>query len=156
MLLAGAGRPAEADVLIFAKADKKIQPLDRPLLKFVSDTLDNGRPAENLDCEVKVRDVHEDRRFSDGTRRIEMLELIYYTRSANGLPEQKAYFPVNSTQITRSTVNSRFAGSVEEIQLEADDMVNSRFIFQHNGRGGIIWMTYEDDLKTVPCRLKQR
>lgn len=148
-------RAASADVLIFAQADRRAQPLDSSLLNFISGTLQEARPAENLDCEVKTQTIREDRRFSDGVRRIEMLEVTYFTRSANSLPEQKSYFPLES-KVTRSMVNSRFAGSVEEIQLEAEDTVNSRFIFQHNGRGEIVWMSYEDDLKTVPCRLKRR
>lgn len=144
-----------ADILIFAQADRRTQPMDTPLLSFISNTLQEGQPSENLDCEVKTQIIREDRRFSDGVRRIEMLEVIYFTRSFTGLPEQKSYFPLDS-KVTRSLVNSRFAGSVEEIQLEAEDTVNSRFIFQHNGRGEIVWMSYEDDLKTVPCRLKRR
>ena len=147
----GACSQSIADVLVFADKNRKVYPMDLKTLKFVSDTLHLGKPALNLGCDVKVREMVEERKFSDGVRRVEMLEIIFKTQSFN-LPEEKMYFPIGS-KLTQSVKVSKFAGTVEEIQLEAEDLVNSRFIFQHNGRGEIVWMSYEDDHKTTPCRL---
>ena len=141
------------NILVFAGNDRQVMPMDEKFLKFVSDTLYLGKPALNLRCDVKVREITEERRFSDGMKRIQMLEVIYKTNYFN-LPEEKMFFPIGS-QVTKEMKVSKFAGSVEEIQLLSDDLTNSRFIFQHNGRGEIIWMSFEDDQKIAPCALKE-
>lgn len=141
-------------VLIFADANRQIGPMDSQLMKFISDTLYSSKPSSNLICDLKINEIKQERKFSDGVRTIEMLEVIYFTRSYMNVPDQKIYFPLNTTTIIRSEINSRLAGLVEEIEMKANDRLNSRFIFQHNGNGEIIWMTFEDDMKTVPCRLR--
>lgn len=141
-----------SQILVFAHASRKIQPMSVEMMTFVAETLHVGRPALNLSCEVRVREIKQERKFSDGVKIVEMLEIIY--RGAVVDPsEQKAYFPVGSI-ITKTEKVSSFSGTIEEIQLESDDLANSRFIFQHNGRGEIVWMSFENDLTTLPCRLK--
>lgn len=144
--------PANALLVIPGKS-RQILPLNEKLLKFVSDTLHLGKPGLNLDCDVKVREMTDEVKFSDGVRRIATIEIIYKTSHMN-YPEVKAYFPVGS-EVTKEVKVSKFAGTVEEIQLQSDDLANSRFIFQHNGRGEIVWMSFEDDQTTVPCALKR-
>jgi hypothetical protein len=139
---------AQAQVLVFPNNNKLIGPLSVRMLKFISNTL-------HLDCDVKVREITEERRFSDGIRRIDMLEIIFRSKNLS-VPPEKFYFAVGSTRITKEHKVSKFSGPVEEIQLETEDNTNSRFVFQHNGQGEIIWMTFEDDLKTTPCRLNIR
>ncbi len=141
-----------AQVLVFAKANRKIQPMTVEIMTFIAETLHSGKTALNLNCEVKIREIKQERKFSDGIKIVEMLEINYHGGAFNGT-EQKAYFPLNSV-VTRFETNSSFSGVVEEMQLESDDLTNSRFTFQHNGRGEITWMSFEDDLKTLPCRLK--
>jgi len=81
------------------------------------------------------------------------LEVIFKT-SYFSLPEEKIYFPIGS-EVTREIKVSKSSGTVEEIQLQSDDLTNSRFIFQHNGRGEIVWMSFEDDQKTAPCAVSE-
>lgn len=141
-----------AQILEFAQANRQTQPMNVELMTFIAETLHAGKPALNLDCEVRMREIKQDRKFSDGVKAVEMLEIIYRGAVTNPSP-QKAYFPIGSVVIREQKV-SAFAGTVEEIQLEAGDLANSRFTFQHNGRGEIVSMSFEDDLKTLPCRLK--
>ncbi len=141
-----------AQILEFAQHNRQIQPMNIELMSFIAQTLHAGKPALNLDCEVRVREIKQERKFSDGVKIIEMLEVIYRGAVTNPTP-QKAYFPVGSVIVKAQKV-SAFSGTVEEIQLEAGDLANSRFTFQHNGRGEIVSMSFEDDLKTLPCRLK--
>ncbi len=146
------GSTTSNNILVFASNNRVIKPLDEKLLKFVSDTLHVGKPGLNLNCDVKVREITEEKKFSDGVRRIQMLEIIFKTNYMN-LPEEKMYFPVGS-QVTKEVKVSKFAGTVEEIQLQSDDLADSRFIFQHNGRGEIVWMSFEDDQKIAPCAVR--
>jgi hypothetical protein len=128
--------------------------MDVKQMLFISDTLHKSKPALNLDCEVRVTEIKKEQKFSDGVHIVEMLEIIYHNRMYMGVPEQKTFFPLTSTTVSKSQKNTKLAGVVEEIMLETDDAVNSRFIFQHDGRGEITWMSYEDDVRTIPCRLK--
>lgn len=141
-----------AQILEFAQHNRQIQPMNIELMTFIAQTLHAGKPALNLDCEVRVREIKQERKFSDGVKIIEMLEIIYRGAVTNPSP-QKAYFPVGSVIVKAQKV-SAFAGTVEEFQLESGDLANSRFTFQHNGRGEIVSMSFEDDLKMLPCRLK--
>lgn len=144
-----------AQVMVFPNNNKLIGPLSVRMLKFISSTLHTSKPALHLDCDVKVREIAEERRFSDGIRRIDMLEIIFRSKNLS-VPPEKFYFAVGSTRITKEHKVSKFSGPVEEIQLETEDSTNSRFVFQHDGQGEIVWMTFEDDLKTTPCRLLTR
>lgn len=141
-----------AQILEFAQENRKIQPMDVELMTFIAVTLHAGKPALNLDCEVRVREIKQERKFSDGIKIVEMLEIIYRGAVFNPI-QQKAYFPLGSI-VTKAQKVSAFSGTVEEFQLEAGDLANSRFTFQHNGRGEIVTMIFEDDLKTLPCRLR--
>jgi hypothetical protein len=143
-----------AQILLFADANKVVGPMDVKQMLFISDTLHKSKPALNLDCEVRVTEIKKEQKFSDGVHIVEMLEIIYHNRMYMGVPEQKTFFPLTSTTVSKSQKNTKLAGVVEEIMLETDDAVNSRFIFQHDGRGEITWMSYEDDVRTIPCRLK--
>lgn len=143
----------KADILIFADQNMQKMNMTPSQMEFIDKTLHNSNPAGHLACEVKARIITEDKTFSTGTKRIEMLEVIFISRFRD-IKEEKMFFPVGSTTLTRRQPNSKFAGVVEEIMLETNDLPNSRFIFQHDGNGQLVWMTYEDDLKTTPCRLK--
>lgn len=145
-------RPASAQILEFAQANRQIQPMSTELMTFIAITLHAGKPALNLDCEVRIREIKEERKFSEGTKIVEMLEIVYRGAIFNPTA-QKAYFPVGSI-VTKSQKVSAFSGTVEEFQIESGDLANSRFTFQHNGRGELVAMSFEDDLKTLPCRLK--
>ena len=121
-------------------------------MSFIAEILHANKPALNLDCEVKVKEIKQERKFSDGIRIVEMLE-IKYRSSLVDYQEQLIFFPLQSL-IKIQNKNSGFSGTVEEFELQSDDLANSRFIFQHDGRGNLIWMSFENDLKTVPCGLK--
>ena len=143
-----------AHAQIFAIVDRSIksQPLTTQKMSFIAETLHANKPALNLDCEVKVKEIKQERKFSDGIRIVEMLE-IRYRSSLLDYQEQLVFFPLQSL-IKIQNKNSGFSGTVEEFELQSDDLANSRFIFQHDGRGNLIWMSFENDLKTIPCGLK--
>lgn len=120
---------------------------------FIAETLHSGKPLLNLDCQVRINEIKQERKFSDGIRIVEMLEINYRSGLIH-MPEQRFFFPLGSN-VTRSVKTSQRSGVVEEIQLETDDLVNSRFVFQHSGRGNIASMTYENDLMTNPCLVRE-
>ncbi len=148
-----AGLEHTSFILLFADPSKKVSELNSDTLNSIDKVLHESKMASNLACDFKARIISEDRKFTTGVERVEMLEVIFISRYLH-THEEKTYFPIGS-KLTRRLVNSKFAGTTEELELESTDTHNSRFIFQHNGRGEIVWMSYEDDFETTPCRLHQ-
>lgn len=149
-----AGLEHTSFILLFADPSKKVTELNTETLTSIDQVLHESKMASNLACDYKARIITEDRKFTTGIERVEMLELIFISRYGHW-HEEKTFFPIGS-KLTRRLVNSKFSGTVEELELESNDSHTSRFIFQHNGRGEIIWMSYEDDFETTPCRLHQQ
>lgn len=116
--------------------------------------LHGSRPAPHLLCRIKVREIRQERRFSTGTRWVEMLEVEYLNPRAYARAQMKAYFPVGMTKVTRRETVSQFSGPVEEIVLEAEDRLGQTLTFQHDGRGQAVWMMMHDELMINPCQLK--
>lgn len=149
-----AGLDNTSFILLFADPSKKVTELTSETLNSIDKVLHESRMATNLACDFKARIITEDRKFTTGVERVEMLEVIFISRYGHW-HEEKTFFPIGS-KLTRRLVNSKFVGTAEELELESTDSHNSRFIFQHNGRGEIVWMSYEDDFETTPCRLHQQ
>lgn len=112
-----------------------------------------SKPAPNLLCTLKIREVREERRFSTGTKWVEMIEVTYLNNRDYARRETKAYFPVGSKLVRREVV-SEFSGLVEEIVLEAGDRLGHTLTFQHDGRGQIVWMMMHNELMVNPCQLR--
>lgn len=128
--------------------------LDSDMMEFLMQTLHGSKPAPNLRCEVKVRQIRQERKFSSGTEWVEMIELEYRNnRDYDAIP-MKTYFPLGS-KIQKKAVNSEFSGWVEEIILESDDRLSKTFTFHHDGRGQIVWMMMHDELRVNPCQLRR-
>lgn len=127
----------------------KSHPMTYKELTFISNVLYNGKLAKNLDCEIKVQEIKKEQKFLTGIKIIEMLEIKFRSSKFNSR-EHVLYFPVGGKLSTQNK-NSQFAGPVEEVQLHAEDLPNNLFIFHHDGQGKIIWMTFVNDLKTIPC-----
>jgi hypothetical protein len=139
------------DLLVINDRNIKSRKMSILDMGFIAERLNADRVGLHLRCEVKVREIKQEKKFSTGTQIIEMLEIKF--RSSNFLGnEQTAYFPVG-TELKVQKKISQFAGSVEEFELQSDDLKNSRFIFQHDGGGQIVWMAYENDLTTIPCAM---
>lgn len=131
----------------------KSVPLDEKRIKFISDRLYLDKTADYLDCEVHVAELKKDLHFSTGIRTVEMLEITFISRRYRS-DHHVAFFPLGSP-LTIQNKNSNFAGLVEEIKLESEDIYNTQFIFQHDGKGRITWMNYISDVGTFPCGIKK-
>lgn len=137
----------------FILNEPSYQKLDRDLFHFIVETLHSGKSAQNLKCEVKVKTLQEVRKFSDGKKWVDLLEIEYTNnRDYDGIP-MKAYFPLG-TEVSRQIITSEFAGTVEEIKLIVNDRMDHYFIFHHDGKGNIIWVMMGNSLRMNPCQLK--
>lgn len=126
--------------------------LDQDLFYFVDKLLHTSKTAPHLRCRVSVRTRQEQRTFSTGTRWVELLEIEYINnRDYDGVP-MRAFFPLG-TKVIRRQVESEFAGTVEEIKLMVEDRLDHYFIFQHDGRGQIVWMMMGNSLRLNPCQI---
>jgi hypothetical protein len=141
-------------VASFAKSSSA-KKMDVDLMEFLMQTLTASKPEANLLCEVKVRSIRQERKFSNETRWVEMIELQYQTNRDHLGQDMKTYFPLGSL-VTRKIVNSEFSGPVEEVSIESADRLSKTFTFQHDGRGQIISMVMADELRLLPCQLRRR
>lgn len=121
-------------------------------LKFISDRLYLDKLANNLDCEVRIHEIKQEKKFSTGVQIVEMLKVVFRNTKYRS-DEFVAFFPLGS-KLTVQNKNSPYAGLVEEFKIESDDLYNSQFIFQHNGNGQIVWMNYVSDLISLPCSVR--
>lgn len=141
------------EVLDIVPRGTKSRPLDEKKFKFISDRLYLDKPADYLDCEVRVAETKKERRFSTGVKIIEMLEVKFTSRRFRS-DEHVVYFTLGSP-LTIQKKNSNLAGPVEELKLESDDLYNTQFIFQHDGQGRITWMNFISDVGSFPCGIKK-
>lgn len=121
-------------------------------LKFISDRLYLDKLSKNLDCEVRVEEFKQEKKFSTGVQIIEMLKVTFKNVNFRA-DEYVAFFPLGSP-LTVQKKNSQLAGVVEEFKIESNDLYNSQFIFQHNGIGQIVWLHFVSDVVSLPCSLK--
>lgn len=136
----------------FILKEAPYQKLDLELFHFITETLQSGKPAANLRCEVKVRNIQEVRKFSDGKKWVELIEIEYTNnRDYDGIP-MRAYFPIG-TEVSKQIIISEFSGTVEEIKLRVSDRLDHYFVFHHDGNGHIVWMTMGNSLRMNPCQL---
>jgi hypothetical protein len=145
--------PAYSQEVPFLLNEPSYQKLDLDLFHFIAETLHSGKSALNLKCEVKVKTIQEVRKFSDGKKWVDLLEIVYTNnRDYDGIP-MKAYFPIG-TDVSRQIITSEFSGTVEEIKLTVTDRMDHYFIFHHDGKGKIIWMMMGNSLRMNPCQIK--
>ncbi len=129
--------------------------LNLDLFKFIEITLHQNKPASNLRCQVKVRAIQEVRTFSTGKKWVDLLEIEYLNdRDYDGI-SMKAYFPLGVAEVYRQNVTSQFSGTVEEIKIKVNDRLDHFFIFQHDGKGKIVWMMMGNSLMSNPCLLSE-
>ncbi|MBX3041071.1 MAG: hypothetical protein KF789_10235 [Bdellovibrionaceae bacterium] len=136
----------------FAAQTAFARKMDWDLKEFIAKILHSSVMAPHLNCSVKVKDLRQERRFSSGSRWVEMIEVSFRNSGEFAAP-MKTFFAVGSN-VTLKTVNSEFGGVVEEISLESGDRLNKTLTFQHDGKGQIVWMEMHDDLRVSACRLR--
>jgi hypothetical protein len=120
---------------------------------FLTNLLSSARMDSSLDCEIRAKDIRENRVFSTGSKWVEIIE-VRYRGSLFQIGEVVANFPVGSEYKTRMTVSSS-AGTVEEIVLKAEDSLEHQLLIQHDGRGHIVRAEMSNLNRLFPCRLKK-
>lgn len=120
---------------------------------FIAGILANGRRSPDLDCEVRLREIKEERKFSTGTELVEALE-IALTTDHMGPRTIKFSFPMGS-RLGRRVVNNQDHGPVEEIKIESPEPYENWFQFQHDGQR-LVWAEIGSMYQFAPCLLKRR
>lgn len=125
---------------------------DHQSFDFVHGLLASPRLGPNLDCRISARAIKEERKFSTGTRLVEILEIELSTDHM-GPRTLKFSFPVGS-KLGRRIINNQDAGTVEEIKIVTPEPYENWFQFQHDGKR-IVWAEIGSMYTFAPCLLKR-
>lgn len=127
--------------------------LDTEMFDFISKTLGSGKLATHLQCTLKTRNSREQRRFSDSSQWVELLEIDFNSNGFDSGLKMKFKIPNTAQYGLRKTTN-QWSGLGEEIKIELGDRYGHWIKFAHDGQGRILQLIMGNDLRTVPCYSK--
>lgn len=130
------------------------QPLDFEEFENITKLLYAGKLAPHMKCELKVRTFKEERRFSDGKKLIEVLEVVYYPRGLFADLKVKVLIPAQLASFGTKYVSNQWSGAGEDIKIEAHDSYDHWLRFMHDGKGHLVQFSLGNRLATYPCLMK--
>lgn len=128
--------------------------LDFDRFENVTKLLYAGKLAPHMKCELKVRTIKEERKFSDGKKLVEVLEVIYYPRGLFADLKVKVLIPAQLATYGTKYVSNQWSGSGEDIKIEAHDGYDHWLRFMHDGKGNLVQFSLGNRLATYPCLMK--
>ncbi len=113
------------------------------------------KPVQELVCKVKTSKTNESRFFLNGEKKSESLFIHFFSKGPwLGLMDIKMSFLPSDLVEIQQTVHSSY-GEIEEIMIYGHNSLNGTFVFQHDGKGHLIWAQAVDDLRMVTCHVKK-
>lgn len=119
---------------------------------FINGILASGRMSPNLKCRISARTIREERKFSTGTKLVELLEIELFTDHF-GPRSLKFSFPMGA-KLGRRIVNNQDEGPVEEIKIVTEEPYENWFQFQHDGKR-VVWAEMGSMYDFAPCLLRR-
>ncbi|WP_413288281.1 hypothetical protein [Bdellovibrio sp. HCB337] len=120
----------------------------------IAKLLHAGKLAPHMKCDLKVRSIKEERRFSTGKKLVEILEITYYPRGLFADTKIKVLIPAEIAKYGTKYVSNHWSGAGEEIKIEAHDGYDHWLRVIHDGKGGIVFFSLGNRLATYPCMVK--
>ncbi|HEY8271056.1 MAG TPA: hypothetical protein VIG33_09215 [Pseudobdellovibrionaceae bacterium] len=130
------------------------QRLDFDEFENVTKLLYAGKLAPHMKCDLKVRTIKEERKFSDGKKLVEVMEVIYYPRGLFADLKVKVLIPAQLATFGLKYVSNQWSGAGEDIKIEAHDSYDHWLRFMHDGKGNIVQFSLGNSLATYPCLIK--
>ena len=107
--------------LFFKQGEVYVFRFTRSVSGFGSFCSAGGRMAPHMKCDLKVSTYGEDRVFSEGRRRVEILEVEYYPRGLFADTKLKILIPAELATYGSKVVSSHWSGEGEDIKIESHD-----------------------------------
>lgn len=127
--------------------------MNSEMFEFISKTLGSARLDAHMLCTLKVRSDRALRKFSDGAKWVEILNISFNSNGFDSGLKMNLKLSMNSKYGTKKSAN-QWSGVGEDIKIELGDYYDSWVRFTHDGQGHIVQLVMGNNLKTVPCQLK--
>lgn len=128
--------------------------LDFAAFENITQLLHAGHLAPHMKCDLKVHTRKEDRKFSSGTRLVEILEVEYFPRGFFVEKKLKVVFAAELATYGTKVASNHWSGAGEDIKIEAHDPMDHWLRFVHDGKGNIVYLGLGNNLATYPCMVK--
>ncbi|MGZ3745175.1 MAG: hypothetical protein ACXVB1_07745 [Pseudobdellovibrionaceae bacterium] len=128
--------------------------LDFDEFENITKLLYAGKLAPHLKCGLKVRTIKEERKFSEGKKLVEVLEILYYPRGLFSDLKVKVLIPAQLATFGVKYTSNQWSGAGEDIKIEAHDGYDHWLRFIHDGKGNIVFFSLGNRLATYPCAMK--
>ena len=142
------------DIPPFADEPPAKQPLDFENFENITKLLAAGKLSPHMKCELKVRTVKEERKFSDGKKLVEILEVTYYPKGLFADMKLKILIPAEIATFGTKHASNKWSGIGEDIKIEAQDYYEHWLRFTHDGKGNLVQFMMGNHLATYPCKIK--
>lgn len=144
--------PAQAQWVPTVSDDPTVMKVfDQDTFDFVSKTLSQNKLARHLNCTLKTRTSHELRKFSDGEKWIDVLEITYNTNGFDSGQKMNIKIPILAKVGIKKDLN-QWSGMGEVIKIELGDYYSHWLRFTHDGQGHIVQLMMGSDLRMLPCQ----
>lgn len=131
-------------------------PLSFDQFEKITQVLHAGKMAPHMKCDLKVRTIREERKFTEGPKLVEVLEIIYYPRGLFADLKVKVLIPAELSTFGVKFVSNQWSGAGEDIKIEAQDSYDHWLRFVHDGKGRLVHFSLGNRLATYPCLIKER
>lgn len=142
------------EVPVFDDEPTAAKKLDLDAFDNITKLLHAGRLSPHMKCEVKVRTRKEDRKFSTGTKLIEILEVEYYPRGLFADKKVRVLFAADLAKYGSKMASNHWSGAGEDIKIEAQDPMQHWLRFIHDGKNNLVFLSLGNRLATYPCLVK--
>ncbi len=127
------------------------QEFDQNMFDFVTKTLGSAKLSSHMRCTLKTRTSRELRKFSDGDKWTDILEVTYNTNGFESGQKLTLKIPMMAKYGLKKESN-QWSGIGETIKIEAGDSYEHWLQFTHDGKGGIVFLNIGNRLRTLPCQ----
>jgi len=120
----------------------------------ITKLLHAGKLSPHMKCDLKVRTYKEERRFSNGKKLLELLEIDYYPRGFFWEKHFKILIPAEVATYGTKQVSNQWSGVGEDIKIEAHDRYDHWIRFMHDGKGHLVQFELGNVMGNFPCLVK--
>lgn len=128
------------------------QELDQDMFDFVAKTLGSAKLSPHMKCTLKTRTSRELRRFSDGEKWTDTLEVTYNTSGFESGQKVSFKIPMIAKYGLKKEAN-QWSGLGETVKIEMGDYYEHWLKFTHDGKGTIVNINIGNRLRVFPCQL---
>lgn len=126
---------------------------DQKMFDFVSQTLASAKLMPQMKCNLTTRIFREVRKFSDGERWVEILDVEFHPRGFFADEKVSLKIPMTAKYGLEQRSNS-WSGVGEIVKIETGDAYGHWLLFTHDGKNGLVQLEVGNRVRTMPCSVQ--